>query len=118
MATRSVGGSRGRFAASGGRGIRQGGTEPALPLATRSTGGRSGEFVSVMPMRADTLPRPVAIPKPARPVRLARYIVSRRIPPKAANDNRHPLAGAFWQWAIAIALAPALTLAMMFSGLL
>ena len=60
---------------------------------------------------------PFPIPVEHRRVRLSRYIVNRRIPPRATNDNRRPWSAHAWQWALAIVAGPTLTAALMLSGL-
>lgn len=65
-----------------------------------------------MPLcRHSTSPTLPAPPGPTA-VRLSRYVVTRRAAPRAANDNRSPHAVPAWTWAVAIALAPTLTAAL------
>ncbi|WP_238180464.1 hypothetical protein [Methylobacterium haplocladii] len=60
---------------------------------------------------------PAAAPQQQEKVRLSHYIVTRRTPPRAANDNRRTRSRRAWPWVAAIAVAPTLTVVAMLSGL-
>jgi len=49
-------------------------------------------------------------------VRLSTYVVTRRLPPRAANDNRSKRSTHRWQWALMVGIAPALTALLLLSG--
>ncbi|UMY18143.1 hypothetical protein [Methylobacterium organophilum] len=49
---------------------------------------------------------------------LSDYVVSRRPTFRAVNDNRRPRRAHRWQWAVGIAVAPTLTVALILAALL
>lgn len=61
-----------------------------------------------MPICRRPLSIPAEFPTQA-PVRLSRYVVRRRVPPKATNDNRRQRGGPSWALAVMIGAAPTLT---------
>lgn len=73
-----------------------------------------------MPLcRHSTSDAPSSSPRAGREiVRLSRYVVTRRAAPRAANDNRHLGAPSVWPWAIAMAMAPAISAALVLAQLI
>lgn len=70
-----------------------------------------------MPICRNPVPSFTALPEHER-VRLSRYVVHRRVAPRAANDNRRPHALRTWRWALMLATAPTLTVVLLLSGLI
>lgn len=60
---------------------------------------------------------PSAAPRQREKVRLSQYIVTRRTPPRAVNDNRRPSGAHVWHWVAGIVAAPTLTAMLLLSGL-
>ena len=52
------------------------------------------------------------------PLRLSRYVVRKRTAPRAANDNRRSRLLPVWPWAMAAAMAPAMTAALILTRLI
>lgn len=84
--------------------LRAGGT--AEPMRT---------LLNAMPICRIQVP-PAAAPQQPEKVRLSQYIVTRRSPPRAANDNRRTRSRRAWRWVAAVAVAPTLTAVAMLSG--
>ncbi|GJE28681.1 hypothetical protein LKMONMHP_3554 [Methylobacterium organophilum] len=70
-----------------------------------------------MPLCRNTTHLPPAPPQ-IRRVTLSDYVVSRRPTFRAVNDNRRPRRAHRWQWAVGIAVAPTLTVALILAALL
>ncbi|WP_286158895.1 hypothetical protein [Methylobacterium sp. Leaf456] len=51
-------------------------------------------------------------------MRLSHYVVTRRLAPRPANDNRRPRAVPAWPWAVVIVAAPTLTAALILAQLI
>ncbi len=73
-----------------------------------------------MPLcRHSTTAAPPSGPRPGTDiVRLSRYLVTRRLAPRAANDNRRQRGMPVWPWAVAMAAAPAVTAALILSQMI
>ncbi|GEP11863.1 hypothetical protein MMMDOFMJ_4454 [Methylobacterium gnaphalii] len=96
------------------------------PPDGRVVGGRSGRnggtaersrtLSGAMPLCRINVPQSAAASRPDR-VRVSHYVVGRRAGMHPANDNRGPRGSQAWQWAIGIAVAPALGAILLLSGL-
>ena len=69
-----------------------------------------------MPVCRRPVDLPIRFPEQRR-VKLSRYVVTRRVPPRAANDNRRPWATQAWQWGLALGAVPTLTGLLLLSGM-
>lgn len=53
-----------------------------------------------------------SVPIPGHGIRLTRYVVQGRQLPRACNDNRRSGSPEIWHWALAIGVAPIVSLAL------
>lgn len=95
---------------------REGRSLVSRSVRTSGTVGAARTLSNAMPIcRIHVAPQDAA-PQPVK-VRLSDYIVTRRIPPRASNDNRRMRRTLAWQWAVGLAVVPTLAAVLVFAGL-